>query len=146
VYTLDYQSASQSLDTDRTIKLTVTLPDGEQPTQSFTYQPQFQPPDVKIISAVPNPVRMPSYSGDRVVFDTAEQFITVAFAFPVVVKSGINTLLMVATDTSTGRSRDAREIKAPLPDSSGNYSIPWTFDDFTTPGAAATSYSGDRVV
>ncbi len=138
VYTLDYQSANQNLDKNRSVNLTVTLPDGTQASQSFSYQPVFQPPEVKIVSAAPAPVRMPSYSGDRVVFDTAEQFITVVVTFPDGVRRGIKSLQLVATDTSTGRSRAPREIKSPPPDGSGNYSIPWTFDDFTTPGTVAT--------
>ncbi|MEP6984718.1 MAG: FHA domain-containing protein, partial [Chloroflexota bacterium] len=138
VFTLDYQSASQNLDKDRTINLTVTLTDGQQAAQSFTYQPVFQAPIVKIISPAPAPVRMPSYSGDRVVFDTAEQFITVAVTFPDGMKRGLKSLQLVATDSTTGRSRAPREIKSPPPDGSGNYSIPWTFDDFTTPGTVAT--------
>jgi hypothetical protein len=137
VYTLDYQSASQSLDKQRTTTLTVTLPNGEQAAQAFSYAPVFLPPDIKIISPAPAPVRMPSYSGDRVIFDTAEQFITVAVTFPDGVKRGIKSLQLVATDTSTGRSRQPRVIKAPPPDGNGNYSIPWTFDDFTTPGTVS---------
>jgi hypothetical protein len=138
VYTLHYQSASQNLDKDRTIKLTVTLPDAEQASQSFSYKPDFQAPQVKIVSPAPAPVRMPSYSGDRVIFDTAEQFITVAVTFPDGVRRGLKSLQLVATDTSTGRSRPPRVINAPPPDGNGNYSIPWTFDDFTTPGTLAT--------
>ncbi len=138
VYTLHYQSASQNLDKDRSVTLTVTLPDGEQATQSFSYQPVFQAPQLKIISAVPAPVRMPSYSGDRVIFDTAEQLITVAVTFPDGVRRGIKTLQLVATDTDTGRSRAPRVINAPPPDGDGNYTIPWTFDDFTTPGTVAS--------
>jgi hypothetical protein len=138
VFTLDYQSNNQNLDKDRSVNLTVTLPDGSQASQSFSYKPQFQPPDVKIISPAPAPVRMPNYSGDRVVFDTAEQFITVAVTFPDGVRRGLKSLQLVATDTTTGRSRAPRVIKAPPPDGSGNYSIPWTFDDFTTPGPVAT--------
>ncbi len=138
VYTLDYQSASQNLDKERTTTLTVTLPDGTQASQSFSYKPVFQPPEVKIISPAPAPVRMPSFSGDRVIFDTAEQFVTVAVTFPDGVRRGIKSLQLVATDTTTGRSRAPRVIKAPPPDGSGNYSIPWTFDDFTTPGTVST--------
>lgn len=138
VYTLRYQSASQNVDPSRTVNLTVTLPDGEQANQAFIYQPVFLPPDVKIVSASPAPVRMPSMSGDRVVFDTAEQFISVAVTFPDGVRRGIKSLQLTATDTATGRSRAPRVINAPAPDGSGNYSIPWTFDDFTTPGTVAT--------
>lgn len=138
VYTLRYQSASQNVDPSRTVNLTVTLPDGEQANQAFIYQPVFLPPDVKIVSASPAPVRMPSISGDRVVFDTAEQFISVAVTFPDGVRRGIKSLQLTATDTATGRSRAPRVINAPAPDGSGNYSIPWTFDDFTTPGTVAT--------
>lgn len=138
VYTLRYQSTSQNLDKDRNVTLTVTLPDASQATQSFRYQPEFQAPAVKIISAAPAPVRMPGYSGDRVIFDTAEQFITVAVTFPDGVRRGIKTLQLVATDTTTGRSRAPRVINAPPPDGDGNYSIPWTFDDFTTPGTVST--------
>lgn len=138
VYTLRYQSASQNVDPSRTVNLTVTLPDGEQANQAFIYQPIFLPPDVKIVSASPAPVRMPSISGDRVVFDTAEQFISVAVTFPDGVRRGIKSLQLTATDTATGRSRAPRVINAPAPDGSGNYSIPWTFDDFTTPGTVAT--------
>ncbi len=138
VYTLHYQSASQNLDKDRNVSLTVTLPDGKQASQTFSYKPVFQAPQVKIISANPAPLRMPSYSGDRVVFDTAEQLITVAVTFPDGVRRGIKSLQLVATDTATGRSRAPRVINAPPPDGSGNYSIPWTFDDFTTPGTVAT--------
>ncbi len=138
VYTLHYQSTSQNLDKDRNVTLTVTLPDASQATQSFSYKPEFQAPQVKVISVPPAPVRMPSYSGDRVVFDTAEQFITVAVTFPDGVRRGIKTLQLVATDTTTGRSRVPRVINAPPPDGDGNYSIPWTFDDFTTPGTVTT--------
>ncbi len=138
VYTLRYQSASDNLDKERTVTLTVTLADGEQAAQSFTYAPEFQPPQVKIISASPSPVRMPGYSGDRVVFDTAEQIITVAVTFPDGVRRGIKSLELVATDTTTGRSRAPRVITAPAPDGSGNYSIPWTFDDYTTPETVST--------
>jgi hypothetical protein len=137
VYTLDYLSASQSLDKQRTTTLTVTLPNGEQAAQAFSYAPVFLPPDIKIVSPAPAPVRMPSFSGDRIVFDTAEQFITVAVTFPDGIKRGIKSLQLVATDTSTGRSRQPRVIKAPPPDGNGNYSIPWTFDDFTTPGTVS---------
>ena len=138
VYTLHYQSTNQNLDKSRKVTLTVTLPDGSQASQPFSYSPDFQAPQVKIISANPAPVRMPSYSGDRVVFDTAEQLITVAVTFPDGVRRGIKTLQLVATDTTTGRSRAPRVINAPPPDADGNYSIPWTFDDFTTPGTVAT--------
>jgi hypothetical protein len=138
VYTLHYQSASQNLDKQRTVTLTVTLPDGTQASQPFTYQPVYQAPQVKIISAPPVPVRMPSFSGNRVVFDIAEQVISVEVTFPDGVRRGIKTLQLEATDTTTGRSRAPKVITAPAPDGSGNYSIPWTFDDFTTPGTVST--------
>lgn len=138
VYTLKYQSASQNLDKQRTVTLTVTLPDGTQASQPFTYQPVYQAPQVKIISAPPAPVRMPTYSGNRVVFDIAEQVISVEVTFPDGVRRGIKTLQLEATDTSTGRSRAPKVITSPAPNGSGNYSIPWTFDDFTTPGTVST--------
>lgn len=138
VYTLRYQSTNQNLDPERTVRLTITLPDGAQASGSFQYEPVFQPPQVKIISAVPAPVRMPSYSGERVVFDVAEQFISVSVTFPDGVRRSIKTLQLAATDTGSGRSRAPRVINAPAPDGSGNYSIPWTFDDYTTPGTVST--------
>src|ERR1044071_1709546 len=62
VYTLDYVSASQSLDKQRTTTLTVTLPTGDQAAKAFSYAPVSRPPDIKIFSAAPAPVRMPSFS------------------------------------------------------------------------------------
>lgn len=138
VYTLRYRSANQNLDPQRTVTLTVTLPDGAQANRTFQYAPVFQPPQVTIISAVPAPVRMPAYSGQRVVFDVAEQVITVSVTFPDGVRRSIKTLRLEATDTATGRSRAPRVITAPAPDSSGSYNIPWTFDDYSTPGTVST--------
>lgn len=132
VYTLRYQSGSQNLDPERTVTLTVTLPDATQASKPFQYAPVFQPPQVEIISNAPTPIRMPTYSGNRIVFDIAEQFITVSVTFPDGVRRGIKSLELQATDAS-GRSRPPRIINAPAPDGSGNYSIPWTFDDYTTP-------------
>ncbi len=132
VYTLRYQSTNQNLNPERTVTLTVTLPDATQASQTFEYAPVFAPPQVEIISTAPQPIRMPSYSGNRVVFDIAEQFITVSVTFPDGVRRGIKSLQLQATDAN-GRSRPPRVINAPAPDGSGNYSIPWTFDDYTTP-------------
>lgn len=132
VYTLRYQSASQNLDPERTVTLTVTLPDSTQASEQFQYEPVFEPPLVEIISSAPQPIRMPSYSGNRIVFDIAEQFITVSVTFPDGVRRGIKSLQLQATDAN-GRTRPPRIINAPAPDGSGHYSIPWTFDDYTTP-------------
>jgi hypothetical protein len=75
---------------------------------------------------------MPSFSGDRVIFDTAEQFVTVAVTFPDGVRRGIKSLQLVAIDTTTGRSRAPRVIKAPPPDGSGNYAAFTQTIDSTT--------------
>ncbi|MCC6894483.1 MAG: FHA domain-containing protein [Anaerolineae bacterium] len=132
VYTLRYQSGSQNLDPERTVTLTVTLPDSTQASEPFQYAPVFAPPQVEIISAAPDLIRMPTYSGNRIVFDMTERFVTVSITFPDGVRRGIKSLELQATDAN-GRSRPPRVINAPAPDGSGNYSIPWTFDDYTTP-------------
>lgn len=96
----------------------------------------YQAPQVKIISAARTGTHAPTYSGNRVVFDIAEQSISVEVTFPDGVRRGIKSLQLEATDTSTGRSRAPGSL--PLPRWQRQYSIPWTFDDFTRPGTVST--------
>ena len=50
VHTLTYRTRSQSLDTTRTVDLTVTLPDDITLTAAFTYDWNIQPPQVRFVN------------------------------------------------------------------------------------------------
>lgn len=134
VYSLSYRSTTPTLDAEPTVTLSVTLPDGETASTSFRYARIFQLPEVEILNTTLAAVRQPSYSGERIIFDAVEIPITVAIRFPDGVQRGVQSIRLDVVETASDNVVQSRLFNAPAPDGNGNYSIPWTFDNFITPG------------
>jgi pSer/pThr/pTyr-binding forkhead associated (FHA) protein len=134
VYTLSYHSLNQSIETRRSVTVTVALSADQQASADFTYERAFQPPVVAMVSGSLTPVRLPSRSGSDITFDVSRQPVAVSVNFPDGVIRKIASLRLEVLDANTGNTLQSSLQPAPAPDASGNYVINWALDDFKDPG------------
>jgi FHA domain-containing protein len=134
VYTLQYHTLSQTLEAQRSATVTVALSANEQVSADFSYQRTFIEPQVTMISGSLTPVRLPSRSGQQVIFDVARQPVTVSVVYPDGILRKVASLRLEVLDASSGNTLQSNLLPAPEADASGNYVINWALDDFKNPG------------
>ncbi len=133
-YHLSYQTLSRDLNANRTVTVTVDLPNGEQTSAEFTYEWQFQAPVVEIVAPTSlDLTRTPVLEGDSFGFDFAEQPLQVAVRFPDGVQRQVASLQLEVIDTGTNSIVRSNLVLDPQPNDSGNYVIGWSLADYDVP-------------
>lgn len=134
VYTLRYQPVSESLNLQRVVMLTAVLAGDVRASAEFIYEQPFLPPTIDFVTAVFNPVRVPSRNGEAVSFDVEQYPLVVRVSFPDGRTRQVESLRLEVYDPQTNNVTESKLELSPQQDAAGNYVVFWPLGGYLTPG------------
>lgn len=134
VYTLTWQTRSLSLDSTRSVDISLTLPSGTALEQNISYTFDFEAPELRLVNQRSFDVeRQISRLDDlSLAFELNERAVPIEVSFPDGVPRTIASLRLQVIDAETSEVLQSALVQNPVL-TDNRYTLTWDLTDYTTP-------------